>query len=131
MEYVEELEAGKQLVAQTATLYVFRGGQWARRGRGTARLLRDAEGLFSLVLRDSSATVCGHCLLLNIVVRSAQCILTPISHGFGWQWLAEDRAVQGDDQVVWHALHFRKAEHARLFQEKCRVALAASNALCL
>ena len=29
LEYVEELEAGKQLLAQTATLYVFRGGQWA------------------------------------------------------------------------------------------------------
>ena len=93
-------------------------------------MLRDAEGLFSLVLRDSGATVCGHCLLLNIdEVRSAQCILTPISNGFGWQWLAEDRAVLGDDQVVWHALYFRKLEHAQLFQEKFRVALAASNEL--
>ena len=60
---------------------------------------------------------------------NGQCILTPISNGFGWQWLAEDRAAQGDDQVVWHALYLRKAVHAQLFQKKFRVALAASNAL--
>ena len=58
-EYVEELEAGKQLFAQRV---------------GSTRPWY-CHVVFSILFRDSSSSVYGHCSLLSHEVPCAQCIL--------------------------------------------------------